>query len=243
MSCSLDREALCCRGRRERPPGRPRREEKRAPLPGGAGPSHRRLPGRGGGGWPSDGRPEGKNARAPGWQPGALAGDAGWRPARPPWLETSLAASRPRVKGEVYPGCGGGLLGRAGSSGRGAGGVRRGSDRRTKRPREWRAPEVSSPRRGRFLLRWVAPRSLKKPGLRRKGEEHPGVEGPTCIRVRRWDEPPCSDRLRARGHRGARGRSQAGLDVEVEDARRRASAGTGMRDADVDGGGRSTSGS
>lgn len=112
----------------------------------------------------------------------------------------------------------------------------------TKRPREWQAPEVSSPRRGRFLLRWVAPRSLKKPGLRRKGEEHPGVGGPTCIRVRRRDEPPCSDRLRARGHRGARGRSQAGLDVEVVDARRRASAGTGMRDAGVDGGGRSTSG-
>lgn len=93
----------------------------------------------------------------------------------PPWLETSLIASRPRVKGVVYPSMQGGFVdpaprihGPPTPSTRSAL-----TGPATREPREWQLPGFPHRVVGGFRLRWATTRSVSKPGLRRKGGVHP----------------------------------------------------------------------
>src|SRR5690606_40556658 len=93
----------------------------------------------------------------------------------PPWLESSLFASRPRVKGVVYSRRAGGFYCPVTDAADRTPPTRAGLARplQIRRTPRVAAPGVHVPRRRRLQLRWVAPPSLTKAGLRRKGGVRP----------------------------------------------------------------------
>src|SRR5690606_21558876 len=152
----------------------------------------------------------------------------------PPWLESSLFASRPRVKGVVYSRRAGGFYCPVTDAADRTPPTRAGLARplQIRRTPRVAAPGVHVPRRRRLQLRWVAPRSLAKTGLRRKGDVRPKIcagarfriPGPTAARTGASPPPRCIPGAMSAGR---------GLGAEIPGHPREDAVGKGVRTAKV----------